>query len=82
MREICYENLEEKYPKENKAVIERVEYELSVIKKTGFSNIEIKTRKEIRIPDDVMKAYLKEEQMASFERSEVGIFSITVVGYK
>jgi arsenite methyltransferase len=55
---------------------------MGTIEKTGFSSIEIKTRKEIRIPDDVMKAYLKEEQMASFEKSKVGIFSITVVGYK
>ena len=55
---------------------------LGIIEKTGFSKIEIKTRKAIKIPDEVMEAYLKEEQISAYKESNVGIFSITVVGYK
>lgn len=38
LRKICYENLEERYPNKEDKVIKRLEYELSVIKKTGFSS--------------------------------------------
>ena len=55
---------------------------LGIIEKTGFSKIEIKTRKAIKIPDEVMEAYLKKEQISAYKESNVGIFSITVVGYK
>jgi len=38
LRSICQENLKSRYPKASKAVIERLEYELDTIKKTGFSS--------------------------------------------
>lgn len=38
LRNICQENLESRYPKASKTVIERLEYELDTIKKTGFSS--------------------------------------------
>ena len=38
LRDICQENLESRYPKAGKAVIERLDYELDTIKKTGFSS--------------------------------------------
>jgi DNA polymerase-3 subunit alpha len=37
LKKICYEKLKEKYPKPTKEVIKRLEYELEVIKKTGFA---------------------------------------------
>lgn len=38
LRSICRENLKSRYPKTGKIVIERLEYELDTIKKTGFSS--------------------------------------------
>ena len=38
LRGICQENLESRYPKAGKTVIERLDYELDTIKKTGFSS--------------------------------------------
>ncbi|MFH1036941.1 MAG: DNA polymerase III subunit alpha, partial [Patescibacteria group bacterium] len=37
LKELCYQRLENKYPEKSKEVIERLEYELSVIEKTGFA---------------------------------------------
>ena len=55
---------------------------LGCIKKAGFSNVEIKTSKTIQIPDSVLKLHLKEGEIAVFKKSNVGIISITVVGYR
>ncbi|MFC1502422.1 arsenite methyltransferase [bacterium] len=55
---------------------------LGIIERTGFSKVEMKTRKMIQIPEEVMKAYLKDEHISVYKESNVGIFSITVVGYK
>jgi len=38
LKKICWENLGERYPQAAKITTERLEYELSVIKKTGFSS--------------------------------------------
>ncbi len=38
LTKVCQENLKSRYPKENKAVTERLNYELETIKKTGFSS--------------------------------------------
>ena len=38
LKELCYERLENRYPKANKEVKDRLEYELSVIKDMGFSS--------------------------------------------
>lgn len=38
LRELCYKGLEKRYPKKNAQVEERLEYELSVIEKTGFAS--------------------------------------------
>ncbi len=37
LKELCYENLEKKFPKPTPQVLKRLEYELEVIKKTGFA---------------------------------------------
>lgn len=55
---------------------------LGIIKQTGFSDIEIKTSKPIQIPDDILRYYLSEAELNAFKEKEIGIFSITVVGYK
>lgn len=55
---------------------------LGCIKKAGFSNVEIKSSKTIQIPDSVLEVYLKGDEIAMFKKSNVGIISITVVGYR
>jgi len=55
---------------------------LGVIKETGFASIEIKNSKVIELPDDVLKNYLNDSEIEKFKSNSVGIFSITVVGYK
>jgi len=37
LRELCYLRIEERYPKKEKEIIDRLEFELSVIKQTGFA---------------------------------------------
>ncbi len=61
--------------------IQQNEY-LEIIKQTGFKNIEIKKTKIIELPDNVLINYLDEEEIKTFRNNEIGIFSITVVGYK
>jgi ubiquinone/menaquinone biosynthesis C-methylase UbiE len=55
---------------------------LGLIKETGFRNIEIKKTKVIELPDDVLKQYLGDSEVEKIKMNNVGIFSITVVGYK
>ena len=55
---------------------------LGIIKETGFRNIEIKKTKTTSIPDDILKNYLNEEQIAELKKNNFGIFSITVYAEK
>jgi ubiquinone/menaquinone biosynthesis C-methylase UbiE len=55
---------------------------LNLLKEVGFVNIEIKKTKTIDLPDEVLTQYLSSDQINEFRSSKVGIFSITVVGYK
>jgi arsenite methyltransferase len=61
--------------------IEMNEY-LEIIKQNGFKNVQIHKQKEISLPDDILTKYLLIDEMEVFKRGEVGIFSITVSGYK
>jgi ubiquinone/menaquinone biosynthesis C-methylase UbiE len=55
---------------------------LGIIEKVGFKRIEIKTSKEINLPEEVLRIYIKENEIEELRKNKVGIFSITVVGYK
>jgi arsenite methyltransferase len=55
---------------------------LGIIKQTGFVNVEIKKTKVIELPDEVLREYLSNSEIENFKKNNVGIFSITVVGYK
>jgi len=55
---------------------------LKVIKESGFINIEVKKTKVIELPDEVLRDYLSDPDIDKFRKNHVGIFSITVVGYK
>lgn len=55
---------------------------LAVIKEAGFTNIEIKKTKVIELPDDVLREYINDSEIELFKKNNMGIFSITVIGYK
>jgi ubiquinone/menaquinone biosynthesis C-methylase UbiE len=55
---------------------------LAVIDRAGFGDVEIKSSKQIILPDDLIKQYLSKEEWETYKSSSVGIKSITVVGYK
>lgn len=55
---------------------------LGIIEKSGFSDIEIKRTKVIELPDNILIEYLSDDEIKTFRSNNIGIFSITVVGYK
>ena len=61
--------------------IQKDEY-LEIIKETGFNNIKIQKEKAIIIPDDILKNYLDETQLHSYNVNKEIIYSITVYGEK
>jgi arsenite methyltransferase len=61
--------------------IELDEY-IGIIKHTGFQNINIHKQKEISLPDELLTKYMTSDELNLFRNGEVGIYSITVSGYK
>jgi arsenite methyltransferase len=61
--------------------IQKEEY-LGIIKKAGFVNIQVKKEKEIRLSDELLSAYLTNDQILEFRNSQTGIYSITVYADK
>jgi SAM-dependent methyltransferase len=61
--------------------IPKEEY-LSIIKKEGFSDIQLHKEKEIIIPDEILLNHLSEEELKTFKQSGTGIFSITISAIK
>ena len=55
---------------------------IGIIEEQGFRNTTIHKQKEIAIPDEILLNYLSDEEIQSFKNKEIGIFSITVSGYK
>lgn len=55
---------------------------LELIKANGFQNITVQKDKAIIVPDDILKQYLSDEQLATFKQSGTGIRSITVYAEK
>lgn len=55
---------------------------LALLEKTGFRNVEIKKTKVIELPENILSNFLSENEMKIFRESDIGIYSITVVGYK
>ncbi len=55
---------------------------LKRIHETGFQNIQIQKEKAVLLPDDILQAYLSEEEIKAFAQREQGIFSITVYAEK
>ena len=55
---------------------------LALIETNGFKNITVQNDKPIVVPDDILREYLSEEQLAAFKQSGTGITSITVYAEK
>lgn len=55
---------------------------LELIQQNGFCNIAIQKEKAITIPDDILRNYLNETDLANFRSGNTGIFSITVYAEK
>lgn len=51
---------------------------LQIIKESGFNEIEIHKLRPIEIPEDVLKTFLDAEQTEAFNKSNIGIFSLSV----
>jgi len=55
---------------------------LEVIGKAGFTRIEVKSEKQIVLPDSLLSSILTPEEIKLYHQSVQGIFSITVTGSK
>ncbi|HRH67278.1 MAG TPA: arsenite methyltransferase [Bacteroidia bacterium] len=55
---------------------------LAMVKNAGFENVQVQKEKPIHVPDDILKQYLSEAELAEYKSSGVGIFSITVYAGK
>ena len=61
--------------------IEKDEY-TEIIKRSGFKNIVIHKQKKLSLPDVLLANYLTENEINEYKNGEVGVYSITVSGYK
>jgi len=61
--------------------IQKKEY-LGIIEEAGFTNITVQKDKTITIPDEILKNYFNEEEVAAFKSSDTRITSITVYAEK
>ena len=61
--------------------LEKSEY-LKTIVDAGFEDVVVHVSKKIDLPDDFLREYLDEEKLMLLRKSELGIYSITVSGYK
>lgn len=55
---------------------------LQIIENNGFKNTTVHKQKEIALPADVLGNYMSAQEIADFQKSGTGIFSITVSGLK
>ena len=63
------------------SAIQKDEY-LDIIKNSGFKNITLQKEKPIIIPNDILKNYLNEDEIETYNSNKKIIFSITVYAEK
>jgi ubiquinone/menaquinone biosynthesis C-methylase UbiE len=63
------------------SAINKFEY-LKYINTSGFKNITLQKEKPIIVPDDILKNYLNEKEMAAYKSNPTIIYSITVYAEK
>lgn len=55
---------------------------LRIIKEAGFVDLKVQKMKRIVLPEEILKVYLTESSIKDFNRSDTGIFSVTVFAMK
>jgi len=55
---------------------------MELIRINGFTGITIQKEKPIVIPDDILRNYLSESELAEFKQTQSGIFSLTIYAEK
>ena len=55
---------------------------LDIVTRTGFTNVQVQKKKEINLPTDLLKNYLTADELATYQQSDRGIYSITVFAQK
>ncbi len=55
---------------------------MELITSNGFTNVQLQKEKPIVIPDDILKNYLNEQELADYRGGNAGIYSITVYAEK
>lgn len=55
---------------------------LGGLREAGFQNLSLQKARPIFLPDEILKTYLSETQLADFRASGAGVVSITVYGEK
>lgn len=63
------------------SAIQKDDY-LNIIKNAGFQNILLQKEKPIIVPDDILKNYLNDDEIAQYKNSTTRIYSITVYAEK
>jgi ubiquinone/menaquinone biosynthesis C-methylase UbiE len=61
--------------------LDKEEY-IKIIKNTNFKTVEIKKIKKIDIPDNLFLQYISTEELNEIKSNNIGIYSITINGYK
>jgi arsenite methyltransferase len=61
--------------------IQKEEY-INFAKKAGFENLTIQKEKAIAIPESILENYFSKEEIATYQKSGTGIYSITLYGEK
>jgi arsenite methyltransferase len=55
---------------------------LGIIRETGFADLDVRESRRIELPDDVLKGYLEDAEIALIRRSAFQVLSITVTATK
>lgn len=55
---------------------------LETIKMAGFRNVKVHKQRSIEVPANILTLSLNEEEMQDFRNNKIGLFSITLSGYK
>ena len=63
------------------SAIQKDDY-LGEIEKANFTDIKIERTKTVVIPEDVLQEHLDESTIEKYKKGNVGIYSITVTGYR
>ncbi len=61
--------------------LQKEEY-LTIIRKAGFQDVEVKKEKRLDLTDDLLLAYISKSEIEGYRRSGAGVLSITVYAEK